>query len=140
MKIESPNKKDRDAMKIESPILPAHERKGSAVEIDGKNANDKAIQLSNGIIIEELDMGKPDGNIASLGSFPLHRKVEGDWASILFKCWESSGEISSRLLTVVITGRGEVPELWNVGLDGMLVGGKRRLTVPPSFRNEIQFC
>ena len=52
---------------MEPPISSAHEKKRSVVEMEGKNANDKAIQLSNGIIIEELEMGKPDGKIASLG-------------------------------------------------------------------------
>lgn len=54
-------------MKVEPPVLPAHEKKKSDVEMGAKNANDKEIQLSNGIIIEELEMGKPDGKIASLG-------------------------------------------------------------------------
>ncbi|WRX29389.1 FKBP-type peptidyl-prolyl cis-trans isomerase domain - like 10 [Theobroma cacao] len=109
------NKDNGDAMKMEAPLLSGIEKDRSVMDMDGENANDEAIQLSNGMIIEELEMGKPDGKLASLGSCPLHWKVEGEWRS---------GE--------------EVPEVWNVGIDGMRVGGKRRLTVPPSmsYRNE----
>ncbi|XVF33820.1 hypothetical protein REPUB_Repub18cG0003600 [Reevesia pubescens] len=86
---------DGDASRMEPLVLSANKKKRSVVEMEGKSANDKPIQLSNGIMIEELEMGKQDGKIASLGE-------------------------------------EKVPELWNVGLDGMRVGGKRRLTVETS--------
>ncbi|XVF87920.1 hypothetical protein PTKIN_Ptkin19aG0007100 [Pterospermum kingtungense] len=120
-------KEDGDVVKME------HERNGSVVEMDSKNANENKTQLSNGIIIEELEVGKPDGKIASLG-----KKVCIHYIGKLKDSGEVFESSSGKALTKFRLGGKNVPELWTVGLDGMLVGGKRRLTVPPSmsYRNE----
>ena len=44
------------------------------------------------------------------------------WSGTVF----DKGSISFRL------GRGEVIEGWDIGVKGMRVGGKRRITVPPA--------
>ncbi|KAE8720266.1 Peptidyl-prolyl cis-trans isomerase FKBP43 [Hibiscus syriacus] len=98
---------EQDGTKMEPPAP----EKEQSVDLNDKNTNDQEIQLSNGIMIEELEKGKPNGKIASLGPSPLHRKVEGQWGI-----------------------EGQVQETWKVGIDGMQVGGKRRLTVPPWVR------
>ncbi|KAG4161883.1 hypothetical protein ERO13_D01G083900v2 [Gossypium hirsutum] len=116
-----------DAMKVEPPVLPAHEKKRSDVEMGAKNANDKEIQLSNGIIIEELEMGKPDGKIASLG-----KKVRVHYTGKLKESGQVFDSSVGRAHLKFRLGGKKVQELWNVGLDGMRIGGKRRLIVPPS--------
>nr|KJB14071.1 hypothetical protein B456_002G109600 [Gossypium raimondii]KJB14077.1 hypothetical protein B456_002G109600 [Gossypium raimondii] len=116
-----------DAMKVEPPVLPAHEKKRSDVEMGAKNANDKEIQLSNGIIIEELEMGKPDGKIASLG-----KKVRVHYTGKLKESGQVFDSSVGRANLKFRLGGKKVQELWNVGLDGMRIGGKRRLIVPPS--------
>ncbi|XP_022718143.1 peptidyl-prolyl cis-trans isomerase FKBP43-like isoform X2 [Durio zibethinus] len=126
------NKEDGDAMKMEPPVLSAHE-KNRSVAMEGNDANDKAIQLSNGIIIEELEMGKPEGKIATLG-----KKVHVHYTGKLKESGQVFDSSAGKALFKFHLGGEKVPELWNVGLDGMRVGGRRRLIVPPSvsYRNE----
>ncbi|XWS10428.1 hypothetical protein CRYUN_Cryun39dG0076800 [Craigia yunnanensis] len=121
------NKEDGDDMKMEPPISSAHEKKRSIVEMESKNANDKAIQLSNGIIIEEKLFTK----------FYLCQ-VRVHYTSKLKETGQGFDSSAGKPLLKFRLGGEKVPELWNVGLDGMRVGGKRRLTVPPSvsYRNE----
>ncbi|KAK8618146.1 hypothetical protein V6N13_116016 [Hibiscus sabdariffa] len=139
------DKAEGDATEMEPPVLSDHEKersvvetkdknivvetedKDTVVETKDKNTNDKEIQLSNGIIIEELETGKPDGKIASLG-----KKVRVHYTVKLKDSGELIDSSADKALLKIHLGEGEVQELWNVGLDGMRVGGKRRLTVPPS--------
>ncbi|EOY14187.1 FKBP-like peptidyl-prolyl cis-trans isomerase family protein isoform 3, partial [Theobroma cacao] len=127
------NKDNGDAMKMGAPLLSGIEKDRSVMDMDGENANDEAIQLSNGMIIEELEMGKPDGKLASLG-----KKVRVRYTGKLKESGEVFYSSAGKALLKFRLGGEEVPEVWNVGIDGMRVGGKRRLTVPPSmsYRNE----
>ncbi|XWS10595.1 hypothetical protein CRYUN_Cryun38cG0009800 [Craigia yunnanensis] len=138
------NKEDGDAMKMEPPVLSAHEKKRSVMEVEGKKSNDNATQLSNGIIIEELELGKQNGKIASLGKkacsldFLLCHFVYVHYIVKLKESGQVFDSSAGTALSKFRLGGEKVPELWNVGLDGMRIGGKRRLTVPPSvsYRNE----
>ncbi|XP_007022660.2 PREDICTED: FK506-binding protein 4 isoform X1 [Theobroma cacao] len=127
------NKDNGDAMKMEAPLLSGIEKDRSVMDMDGENANYEAIQLSNGMIIEELEMGKPDRKLASLG-----KKVRVRYTGKLKESGEVFYSSAGKALLKFRLGGEEVPEVWNVGIDGMRVGGKRRLTVPPSmsYRNE----
>ncbi|KAJ7949696.1 Peptidylprolyl isomerase [Quillaja saponaria] len=98
-------------------------------EDENKKADAKPSQirtLSNGLIIQELELGKPDGKIAVSG-----RKVSISYVGKL-----KNGEvIDSNVGEVPFKfrlGKGQVINGWDVGLEGMRVGEKRRLTVPPS--------
>ncbi|XP_039029394.1 peptidyl-prolyl cis-trans isomerase FKBP43-like [Hibiscus syriacus] len=51
-----------DGTKMKPPVL----KREQSVDLNDKNSNDREIQLSNGIMIEELEKGKPNGKIASL--------------------------------------------------------------------------
>ncbi|XP_039062803.1 peptidyl-prolyl cis-trans isomerase FKBP53-like [Hibiscus syriacus] len=118
---------EEDATKMEPPVLSSPTKEQSVVDSKDKNTNDQEIQLSNGIIIEELEMGKPDGKIASLGKkVRFHYTVKLKDSGEVIDSSADKGHLTFRL------AEGKVPELWKVGLDGMRVGGKRRLTVPPS--------
>uniref|UniRef100_A0A2P2J6E6 peptidylprolyl isomerase n=1 Tax=Rhizophora mucronata TaxID=61149 RepID=A0A2P2J6E6_RHIMU len=91
---------------------------------DINNADHGSSQL--GLVIEELGKGKPDGKIA----------VPGKKISIRYTGKLKTGEvfdsnINGSPLKFCLGGK-EVLESWNVGLDGLQVGGKRRLIVPPS--------
>ncbi|GMI76805.1 hypothetical protein HRI_001349800 [Hibiscus trionum] len=116
-----------NATEMEPPVLSDHEKEQSVVEMKDKNIIDEEIQLSNGIIIQELETGKPDGKIASLG-----KKVRVHYTVKLKDSGELIDSSADKALLKLRLGEGKVQELWNVGLDGMRVGGKRRLTVPPS--------
>ncbi|KAJ6386564.1 hypothetical protein OIU78_016477 [Salix suchowensis] len=91
----------------------------SSLESEEKQSTSKSSQVrtfSNGLVIEELAMGKPDGKRASPGS-----QVNVHYIGKL-----KNGKIfDSNVLGQVIKG-------WDVGVNGMRVGDKRRLTIPPS--------
>ncbi|VFQ75745.1 unnamed protein product [Cuscuta campestris] len=83
--------------------------------------------LSNGLTIEDLAMGEADAKVATPG-----RKVKVYYTGTL----KENGQ-------VIDTNVGDTPrkfrlgdkhiiEGWNIGLEGMRVGGKRRLVIPPS--------
>ncbi|KAJ8626531.1 hypothetical protein MRB53_019838 [Persea americana] len=83
--------------------------------------------FSNGLVIEELSMGKPDGRKASPGN-----KVSVHYIGKLKKNEEIfDSNIGSRPFKFRL-GVGQVIKGWDVGLAGMRVGDKRRLTIPPS--------
>ncbi|KAA8520516.1 hypothetical protein F0562_014772 [Nyssa sinensis] len=50
---------------MDVPLLSAEEKNRSSMEVEDNTS--KARTLSNGLIIEELEMGKPDGKVAALG-------------------------------------------------------------------------
>ncbi|KAG5558434.1 hypothetical protein RHGRI_008389 [Rhododendron griersonianum] len=78
----------------------------------------------NGLVIEELAMGKPDGKKASPG-----KKVKlCDTSVVIYKIGSVTGWFPSEMPC----GVGEVIKGWDVGVNGMRVGDKRRLTIPPA--------
>lgn len=81
----------------------------------------------NGLVIEELSMGKPDGRKAVPGN-----KVSMYYIGKLKK----NGKIFDSNIGCkpfqFRLGIGEVISGWDVGVKGMRVGDKRRLTIPPA--------
>ncbi|KAF4386586.1 hypothetical protein F8388_006541 [Cannabis sativa] len=93
-----------------------------------KNKEAKPIQvrsLQNGLIIEELELGEPDGKVA----------VSGKRISVHYVGKLKNGEVVDSNVDSdpykFRLGVGKVIEGWDIGLEGMHVGEKRRLTVPP---------
>ncbi|CAJ1978227.1 unnamed protein product [Sphenostylis stenocarpa] len=84
--------------------------------------------LINGLVIQELERtGIKDGKIAASGkkiSIYYTGKLKENGA--LFESNAGQAPFKFRL------GKGEVIEGWDVGLEGMQVGEKRRLVIPPS--------
>ncbi|XP_073150780.1 peptidyl-prolyl cis-trans isomerase FKBP43-like isoform X3 [Henckelia pumila] len=83
--------------------------------------------LSNGLIIEEVAHGPPDGKVAAPG-----KKVKIYYTAML----KDSGRIFDsnvgKPACKFLLGDKEVIGGWNLGIDGMRVGDKRRLVIPPS--------
>ncbi|KAG2729626.1 hypothetical protein I3760_01G259600 [Carya illinoinensis] len=99
-------------------------------KIEDKKMSDKSSQiwtLSNGLIIEVLEMGKPDSKVAASG-----KRVSINYNGKLKKNGESFDSNVGCAPYKFRIGVGKVIEGWDVGLDGMRVGEKRRLTIPPS--------
>nr|GMC84915.1 peptidyl-prolyl cis-trans isomerase FKBP43-like [Ipomoea batatas] len=83
--------------------------------------------LSNGLTIEDLAKGKEDGKVAIPG-----RKVKVYYTGKLKEnghvfC-SNVGEAPYKFCL----GDEQVLEGWNIGIEGMRVGDKRRLTIPPA--------
>jgi FK506-binding nuclear protein len=84
------------------------------------NSNSRNVQ---GVIIEELQAGNP-GRVAKNGDrLQMHYVGKLKANNRIF---DSSKKPFSFTL-----GRGEVIKGWDIGCAGMMVGGKRRLTIPP---------
>ncbi|VVA24998.1 PREDICTED: peptidyl-prolyl cis-trans isomerase [Prunus dulcis] len=94
-----------------------------------ENADAKPSQLRtfpSGLSIEELEAGKPDGKIATSG-----KKICVHYVG---KLKENGRVIDSTVGSAPSKfrlGQGKVIDGWDVGLDGMRVGEKRRLVIPP---------
>ncbi|XP_057855638.2 peptidyl-prolyl cis-trans isomerase FKBP53 [Cryptomeria japonica] len=81
----------------------------------------------NGLVIEELSMGKPDGKKAAPGN-----KVSVYYTGKLKKNGKIFDSNIGRKPFKFRLGVGEVISGWDVGVKGMRVGDKRRLTIPPA--------
>ncbi|KAL6838323.1 hypothetical protein ACP4OV_031827 [Aristida adscensionis] len=83
-------------------------------------------EFGNGMIIQEIAMGKPDGKKATNG-----KKVSVRYIGKLKNGKIFDSNVSGRPFEFRL-GVGEVIKGWDVGVNGMRIGDKRRLTVPPS--------
>ncbi|KAH8486420.1 hypothetical protein H0E87_025435 [Populus deltoides] len=102
----------------------------SLLNSDDKQSTTKSSQartFSNGLVIEELSMGKPDGKRASPGS-----QVSVHYIGKLKKNDKIFDSNVGRAPFKFRLGVGQVIKGWDVGVNGMRVGDKRRLTIPPS--------
>lgn len=82
--------------------------------------------FANGMIIQEVAMGKPDGKKATSG-----KKVSVRYIGKLKNGTIFDSNISGRPFEFRL-GIGQVIKGWDIGVNGMRVGDKRRLTIPPS--------
>ncbi|KAK2971744.1 hypothetical protein RJ640_022883, partial [Escallonia rubra] len=83
--------------------------------------------LPNGLVIEELVMGRPDGKKASPG-----KKVSVHYIGKLKKNGKIFDSNIGRAPFEFRLGIGKVIKGWDVGVNGMRIGDKRRLTIPPA--------
>lgn len=81
----------------------------------------------NGLVIEELEMGRPDGKRAAPG-----KKVSVRYIGKLKKNGKIFDSNIGKAPFKFRLGVGEVIKGWDVGVNGMRVGDKRRLTIPPA--------
>ncbi|CAI5506367.1 unnamed protein product [Closterium sp. Naga37s-1] len=95
---------------------------------EGKDGKTRKRVFPGGMEVEELSMGKPDGKLAEPG-----KKVMMRYIGRLKK----TGKVFDSNLThpqpfAFRLGVGEVIKGWDVGVKGMRIGDKRRLTIPPA--------
>ncbi|KAK4801878.1 hypothetical protein SAY86_000081 [Trapa natans] len=81
----------------------------------------------NGLVVEELEMGKPDGKKAAPG-----KQVSVHYIGKLQKSGKIFDSNVGRAPFKFRLGIGQVIKGWDVAVNGMRVGDKRRLTIPPS--------
>ncbi|XP_022738259.1 peptidyl-prolyl cis-trans isomerase FKBP53 [Durio zibethinus] len=81
----------------------------------------------NGLVVQELAMGKPDGKRASRGKqVSVHYIGKLKQNGKIFDSNVGRAPFKFRL------GVGEVIKGWDVGVEGMRIGDKRKLIIPPS--------
>lgn len=98
--------------------------------VDGSQHGSHSIKtrtFTNGLIVEEVHMGQPEGRKASPG-----KKVSVRYIGKLKNGTIFDSNIGQRPFKFRL-GIGEVIKGWDIGVSGMRVGDKRRLTIPPSF-------
>ncbi|CAI9774089.1 unnamed protein product [Fraxinus pennsylvanica] len=104
-------------------------KNGSTLEKEEKQEA-KPLQVRtypNGLVIEELTMGKPDGKRASPG-----KKVSVHYIGKLKKNGKIFDSNIGRAPFKFRLGIGQVIKGWDVGVNGMRIGDKRKLTIPPA--------
>ncbi|KAM7512074.1 hypothetical protein LguiB_010949 [Lonicera macranthoides] len=117
-------------VKVEVPLSPKEEMFRSKKESKDNNVDTMSSQartLSNGLIIEDLELGKSNGKMAAPG-----RKVKVHYIG---KLKENGQVIDTNIGKAPFRfrlGDKEIIEGWNLGLDGMRAGDKRRLVIPPT--------
>lgn len=83
--------------------------------------------LSNGLIIEEVANGPPDGKVASRG-----KKVKIFYTAMLKENGHIFDTNMGKSPYKFRLGNEDIIDGWNLGIEGMHVGDKRRLIIPPS--------
>ncbi|EYU30564.1 hypothetical protein MIMGU_mgv1a006076mg [Erythranthe guttata] len=83
--------------------------------------------LSNGLTIEEVTNGLSDGKVAAPG-----KKVKIYYTAMLKENGHVFDSNVGKTACKFRLGDERIIEGWNLGIDGMHVGDKRRLIVPPS--------
>ncbi|KAK4742499.1 hypothetical protein SAY87_000500 [Trapa incisa] len=104
-----------DTAKVEQSASTLSEQKPSQVRT-----------FPNGLVVEELEMGKPDGKKASPG-----KQVSVHYIGKLQKNGKIFDSNVGRAPFKFRLGIGQVIKGWDVGVNGMRIGDKRRLTIPP---------
>ncbi|XP_023542948.1 peptidyl-prolyl cis-trans isomerase FKBP53-like [Cucurbita pepo subsp. pepo] len=95
-------------------------------EKGSESKSSKVRTFSNGLVIEEIAMGKPDGKRASPGNQVSVHYIGKLKNGKIFDSNVGRAPFKFRL------GLGQVIKGWDVGVNGMRIGDKRRLTIPPS--------
>ncbi|CAH8304262.1 unnamed protein product [Eruca vesicaria subsp. sativa] len=101
-----------------------------------KKSNEKATEETkvissrtypNGLVVEEIKMGKPNSKKATPG-----KKVSVCYTGKLQKNGEVFDSNTKETPLEFRLGVGQVIKGWDVGVNGMRIGDKRKLTIPPS--------
>ncbi|XP_076913597.1 peptidyl-prolyl cis-trans isomerase FKBP53-like isoform X2 [Bidens hawaiensis] len=100
---------------------------GSKVTKSASETKSQMRTFPNGLIVEELEMGKPNGKQATTG-----KKISMRYIGKLKKNGKIFDSNIGQAPFKFRLGVGQVISGWDVGVKGMRVGDKRRLTIPPS--------
>lgn len=101
---------------------------GSKVkESENENKPSQIRTFPNGLVIEEIQMGKPNGKRADPG-----KKISMRYIGKLKKNGKIFDSNIGQPPFKFRLGVGQVIAGWDVGVKGMRVGDKRRLTIPPA--------
>lgn len=119
------NKKNQQDGKAVTEV--EKDKKNESQEENAGTKPSHARTFGNGLVIEELAMGKPDGKKASPG-----KKVGVRYIGKLKKNGKIFDSNIGKRPFEFRLGIGQVIKGWDVGVNGMRVGDKRRITIPPA--------
>ncbi|KAF8114062.1 hypothetical protein N665_0043s0126 [Sinapis alba] len=122
---EKNNKKQKKNSNEEATV-----EKPSSASVERNQVNSKASQeqtYPGGLVVEELKLGKPNGKKATPG-----KRVSVRYIGKLQKNGKIFDSNIGKAPFKFKLGGGEVIKGWDVGVNGMRVGDKRKLTIPPS--------
>ena len=88
-------------------------------------AKEKKVTKPDGLVIEELKVGT--GPVAKAG-----QTVTVNYTGWLTNGQKFDSSVDRNEPFTFHLGAGEVIKVWDEGVQGMKVGGKRKLTIPPS--------
>ncbi|XP_044396545.1 peptidyl-prolyl cis-trans isomerase FKBP43 isoform X1 [Triticum aestivum] len=143
--------------KQEAEIKKKSKKKKKTLEAeDGKHSNNIRT-LEDGLVIEDLSAGNQDAKVASEGNKVYINYVgklqdgktvhsngeEKPYKFKLGKFWQTPSAyltipclgLPFRMHVLLTAGSEKVMRGWNLGITGMRIGEKRRLTIPPSLCN-----
>uniref|UniRef100_A0A7N0RDY6 FK506-binding protein n=1 Tax=Kalanchoe fedtschenkoi TaxID=63787 RepID=A0A7N0RDY6_KALFE len=124
---EKKKRKKKKKSKVEKREEEAAAAKADLVEKQTEAKASHIREFPNGLVIEDQKMGKPDGKRASPG-----KRVSVNYIGKLKKNGSIFDSNVGRAPFKFRLGVGQVIKGWDVGINGMRVGDKRRLTIPPS--------
>ncbi|KAK9075214.1 hypothetical protein SSX86_003535 [Deinandra increscens subsp. villosa] len=113
----------KDKKKNKQQDTPTSKVNGSATEAEPTQVR----TFPNGLVIEEIQMGKPNGKRADPG-----KKISMRYIGKLKKNGKIFDSNIGKAPFKFRLGVGQVIAGWDVGVKGMRVGDKRRLTIPPA--------
>ncbi|CAN1842665.1 Peptidyl-prolyl cis-trans isomerase FKBP53 [Linum perenne] len=102
-------------------------KKSSTDEKQSPSKYSKERKFPSGLVVEDLALGKPNGKKASPGS-----QVSVRYIGKLQKNGKIFDSNVGKSPFKFKLGAGQVIKGWDVGVNGMRVGDKRKLTIPPS--------
>ncbi|KAG2572404.1 hypothetical protein PVAP13_7KG176400 [Panicum virgatum] len=120
------NKKKNKKKKTQDTNTSENQSPTAIAESKSKEEPLQTRTFANGMIIQEMVLGKPDGKKATNGKKVAVRYIGKLKNGTIFDSNVSGRPFEFRL------GVGQVIKGWDVGVNGMRVGDKRRLTIPPS--------
>ncbi|XP_047329079.1 peptidyl-prolyl cis-trans isomerase FKBP53 [Impatiens glandulifera] len=123
------NKKEKETESNKNSEVSVTDKKDSK-EDNIEKSETKPYQsrtFPNGLVIDELKMGKPDAKKASPG-----KKVSVHYIGKLKKNEKIFDSNIGKAPFKFLLGVGQVIKGWDVGVNGMRVGDKRRITIPPA--------
>ncbi|KAK8947637.1 Peptidyl-prolyl cis-trans isomerase FKBP53 [Platanthera guangdongensis] len=129
MKKKSKKNKKKNSDSDINHVTSAKEKADLIDGVDSQHGSqsNKTRTYPNGLIVEEVSMGNPEGKKATPG-----KKVSMHYIGKLKNGTIFDSNIGQRPFKFRL-GIGEVIKGWDLGVNGMRVGDKRRLTIPPSF-------
>ncbi|XP_047067033.1 peptidyl-prolyl cis-trans isomerase FKBP53-like [Lolium rigidum] len=129
---------------VEEPSKQAAKKKKNKKKTKENNTSEKQVQtdvsksdsskeetsqtrtFGNGLIIQTVALGKPDGKKAAPGKKVAVKYIGKLKNGTIFDSTVGKRPFEFRL------GIGQVIKGWDIGVNGMRIGDKRRLTIPPS--------